>query len=110
MGSCNGFLCLYKKQLNRHGFYVSNPITGESLPLPKPIKKDDPPPISCGPSADAITHRTLAFLEATRPKSVEEIVYQSCCAFGFGFSLVSDVYKVVLFTHSRLIARSFVSA
>ncbi|KAK9932993.1 hypothetical protein M0R45_020208 [Rubus argutus] len=106
VGSCNGFLCLYKKQLNRHGFYVSNPITGESLLLPKPIKKDDPPPNSCGPSADAITHRTLAFLEATRPKSVEEIVYQSCCAFGFGFSPVSDVYRVVVFTHSRLIEAS----
>ncbi|KAM5569670.1 hypothetical protein ABKV19_016931 [Rosa sericea] len=106
VGSCNGFLCLYKKQLNRHGFYISNPITCESLPLPKPIKQDDPPPISCGPSADAITHNTLAFLEVTRPKSVKEIMYQSCCAFGFGFSPRSGVYKVVLFTSSRLIEAS----
>ncbi|PRQ38342.1 putative F-box domain-containing protein [Rosa chinensis] len=95
VGSCNGFLCLYKKQLNRHGFFISNPITGECLPLPKPMKQDDPPPISCGPSADAITNNILAFLESTRPKSVKEIVYQSCCAFGFGFgfSHISGVYE-----------------
>ncbi|KAL6194109.1 hypothetical protein ACLB2K_035193 [Fragaria x ananassa] len=102
VGSCNGFLCLYNKERNRLGFFISNPITGESLALPKAMKPNDPPPIYCGPSADAITHENLAFLDSFRPKSVEELVFQSCSAFGFGFSPISDVYKVVVFTKSRL--------
>ncbi|XP_004298221.1 PREDICTED: uncharacterized protein LOC101305660 [Fragaria vesca subsp. vesca] len=102
VGSCNGFLCLYNKERNRLGFFISNPITGESLALPKAMKPNDPPPIYCGPSADAITHENLAFLDSFRPKSVEELVFQSCSAFGFGFSPISDVYKVVVFTKSTL--------
>ncbi|KAL6194107.1 hypothetical protein ACLB2K_035191 [Fragaria x ananassa] len=41
--------------------------------------------------------------DSFRPKSVQELVFQSCSAFGFGFSPISDVYKVVFFTSSRLI-------
>lgn len=45
VGSCNGFLCLYDR-INYGRFYVSNPVLGESLTLPKLPKEIDFPFLS----------------------------------------------------------------
>ncbi|XP_062005766.1 F-box protein At3g07870-like [Rosa rugosa] len=68
MGSCNGFLCLFRHncKIDAFIFNISNPITGESVPLP--VNK-----------------------EIGRPAH-----------FGFGFSPISDVYKVVVFTTNEI--------
>ncbi|PRQ45728.1 putative F-box associated interaction domain-containing protein [Rosa chinensis] len=68
MGSCNGFLCLFRHngKIDAFIFNISNPITGESVPLP--VNK-----------------------EIGRPAH-----------FGFGFSPISDVYKVVVFTSNEV--------
>ncbi|KAK9933017.1 hypothetical protein M0R45_020231 [Rubus argutus] len=58
VGSCNGFLCLHDSRRSR--FYLSNPITDESVVLPKHYHLD-----------------------------------RQC---GFGFSPVSNVYKLVYFS------------
>ncbi|KAB2623276.1 F-box protein [Pyrus ussuriensis x Pyrus communis] len=64
VGSCNGFLCyreslMYPSMKEVHCFYLSNPVTGESLTLPTPA----------------------------------EPAKRDC--LGFGFSPVSNLYKVV---------------
>ncbi|KAM1797497.1 hypothetical protein ACFX12_031675 [Malus domestica] len=60
VGSCNGFLCVYDR-LNSGRFYISNPVIGESITLPR-FPKDI----------------AFPFL------------------YGFGFSPVDGVYKLVV--------------
>ncbi|XP_004295716.1 PREDICTED: F-box/kelch-repeat protein At3g06240-like [Fragaria vesca subsp. vesca] len=68
MGSCNGFLCLfrYNDKTDAFIFNISNPITHECIPLP-----------------------------------VNEEIRSPLPDFGFGFSPISDVYKVVVFANNR---------
>ncbi|BBG93438.1 F-box family protein [Prunus dulcis] len=74
LGSCNGLLCIY--ELNRRCFYISNPITSESLALPT---------LSLSPL-------TITSCERER---IDNPYY---C--GFGYSPISNAYKVVLYLSS----------